>query len=229
MTLINTKTNSFHRYFLFVSTSLFLILIIASLLIPKGNDVLLINNNFSPFQDWFFTLITFLGDGLIFLPVIIILLFVRFQYALTFAAVGIANGIVISFLKRVVFTDLKRPIAFLDNSLLHFVEGVSVHSFHSFPSGHTATAFAMAATFALCFKNKSWAAVLFCIAMLVGYSRIYLLQHYLVDVTAGSIIGTACTVLVMRIGVLKTPSWTQQRIQMRIPSRRKGSIQPSGR
>jgi membrane-associated phospholipid phosphatase len=229
MTLLNKKSNSFHRYFLSLSIGLFLILVIASLLIPKGDDVLLINNNFTPFQDWFFRLITLLGDGLIFLPIIIILLFVRFQYALTFAVVGIANGIVISFLKRVVFTDLKRPIAFLDNSLLHFVEGVSVHSSHSFPSGHTATAFAMAATFALCFKNKSWTTMLFCMALLVGYSRIYLLQHYLVDVTAGAIIGTVCTVLVMRIGLLKTPSWTQQRIQIRIPSRKKGSIQPSGR
>ena len=103
------------------------------------------------------------------------------------------------FLKRVAFPDMQRPVAQMDNSLLHFVEGVDVQTLYSFPSGHTATAFAMAITLSLLIKHRGLSVLLITLAVLVGYSRIYLLQHFLIDVTAGAFVGiiTSFTVYYM--------------------------------
>jgi membrane-associated phospholipid phosphatase len=60
---------------------------------------------------------------------------------------------------------------------------------NSFPSGHTMAAFGLYA--ALAFYAKKWyqAFGLFFLALLVGYSRIYLSQHFLVDVIFGAMLG----------------------------------------
>lgn len=60
------------------------------------------------------------------------------------------------------------------------------HDF-SFPSGHTCAAFASAAT--LFFgKNKLWIPTLV-LAVLIGFSRLYLYVHYPSDVLVGALIG----------------------------------------
>lgn len=58
---------------------------------------------------------------------------------------------------------------------------------YSFPSGHTAAAFA--AAYSLCLSNRrsgKW--MLYCAAVM-GFSRIYLMVHYPMDVIAGAVIG----------------------------------------
>jgi undecaprenyl-diphosphatase len=64
--------------------------------------------------------------------------------------------------------------------------------YSSFPSGHTASAFAMATIFALYLKRNYLSISLLLTAFLIGYSRIYLGHHFLVDVLVGAIIGIAC-------------------------------------
>lgn len=58
---------------------------------------------------------------------------------------------------------------------------------YSFPSGHTASAFAVASTF-LFNKNKYWKTLII-IAILISISRLYLYVHYPTDVLGGIIIG----------------------------------------
>ncbi len=66
-----------------------------------------------------------------------------------------------------------------------------VPPFPSFPSGHAALAFALAALLALRFRGSGWVGLLFGGAVAVGISRIYLGHHYPSDVLAGALIGSA--------------------------------------
>jgi len=59
----------------------------------------------------------------------------------------------------------------------------------SFPSNHATNAFALAAFFATYYRQR--AVLLFTIAALVGYSRIYVGVHYPTDVLAGACLGVA--------------------------------------
>ena len=65
---------------------------------------------------------------------------------------------------------------------------------HSFPSGHTVTAFSTTVLITYWCKNKLWGFPLLLVAILVGYSRMYLSEHFFEDVTAGSVIGVITTV-----------------------------------
>lgn len=67
--------------------------------------------------------------------------------------------------------------------------GANPEDSYSFPSGHTTAAFAaMVAFFLLGDKRYSFTGLLF--AVLMGFSRIYLIVHYPTDVLAGFVIGT---------------------------------------
>src|SRR5262249_5453973 len=58
----------------------------------------------------------------------------------------------------------------------------------SWPSGHTASAFAAAAIVARDFPQS--AEPLYAVAWLIGFSRVYLGAHFPSDVTSGALIGT---------------------------------------
>lgn len=62
---------------------------------------------------------------------------------------------------------------------------------HSFPSGHVSVAFSTATSLALITKKWCVAVPAFVWASGVGYSRMYLGQHYPSDVIAGAITGAA--------------------------------------
>ena len=85
-----------------------------------------------------------------------------------------------------------------------------MHAMNSFPSGHTITAFAIFIILAMVVK-KQYLKVLFTLtAILAGFSRVYLSQHFLEDIFLGALIGVAiallsCT-LVDKLSIFKT-SW----------------------
>jgi len=194
-----------------------LVLFILSIFIEKGTDILWINGNHSPFLDAFFKTYTNLGDGLIFLPVLVIMLFIRYQYAIIGATVSILHGIIISVFKQLLFTDAPRPRGYMDNELIHFVSGVAVHSAHSFPSGHTATAFCLALFVSYVCRNQWVALLMLSYALLVGYSRIYLAQHFFIDVAAGAIIGSFTTFsMCLVFEANEHPQWMTNRLALPI-------------
>ena len=80
---------------------------------------------------------------------------------------------------------------------------------HSFPSGHTWTAFAIAMLMVLFFGRRYWWT--FLIAAAIGYSRIYVGVHFPLDVLAGGCFGTLLAFLVWRISLWVAPQQARTR------------------
>lgn len=98
------------------------------------------------------------------------------------AAVSVGIGsLVVSMLKESV--DRPRP----EHADPAINAAVATPGSPSFPSGHTATAFAAAAVVGAFYPRLRWP--LYSLAALVGLSRIYLGVHFTLDVVAGAILG----------------------------------------
>lgn len=189
------KTNKLYSHF-----GLALLFLAPLLLLPKGFIEMKYNlfeypNLFLPFK-----CITFFGDGWMLLGTLVFVL-VRLHfykkrrnlkelYSFIFAA--LLMSIVVCVFKHYLLPDTLRPIAYFtsknptwDSSQfdIHF------NTRHSFPSGHTAT-FATIGFFLMRFiKKKLYIKLLFVAIILVGFSRIFLFQHFVLDVFIGFYIG----------------------------------------
>ena len=82
----------------------------------------------------------------------------------------------------------------------------------SFPSGHTSTAFALATSMSIQYKKWYVTIPAFAWATSVGYSRLYLGEHYPTDVFAGAIIG---------VGSAYLSEWLTKKLMSSNPKRRK--------
>lgn len=172
------------------------VLLLTSLLVliffSKTDIHLFINRLNTPFLDVFFKYMTEFGSALLIVPIIILLAFLNYRYALIAIASSLLGTLGTQILKRLVYDDSPRPkVVFEDLCQLHFVQGVHLHSSHSFPSGHTTGAFALFVVLALIAKKPLHQFLFLLMAVLVGYSRMYLSQHFLSDVVVGSAVGTA--------------------------------------
>ena len=70
-----------------------------------------------------------------------------------------------------------------------------IESDYAFPSGHTSSAFATATSLAITTKKWYVAVPAFAWSASVGYSRIYLGQHYPSDVIMGAVVGTSSAIV----------------------------------
>jgi undecaprenyl-diphosphatase len=61
----------------------------------------------------------------------------------------------------------------------------------SYPSSHAATAFAVATVIAFSFRQFRWQIISFTVAVLIGFSRLYLGLHYFSDFFGGAVLGLA--------------------------------------
>lgn len=157
--------------------------------------VLAINGLHTSWSDVFFQYYTHLGDGLVFLPGLLLFGWKRTRpWGWLLLAVGLGHALLVHVLKESapywMPSGALRPKAYIANdALLHFVPGVKVHEYYTFPSGHTASAFALGATLSLWIRRLWVMPLLGVHAMLVGVSRVYLLQHFYEDVYAGALLG----------------------------------------
>ncbi len=178
-----------NRYF-FLSYFVLLILGFFILITYSKTDGFILMNPLHHWAlDYFFIPYTYLGDGWFTIALVIILFFSKKRYlSLMILSSFALSGIITQVLKF--FIDEARPAYYLaKTNYSYFIDGVTLHNLHSFPSGHATSAFALAATLGFAVKNKNYSILFLLIAALVGYSRIYLGQHFMNDVLVGSIIG----------------------------------------
>ncbi len=150
----------------------------------------------TPAGDVFFHYYTYVGDWV---PYVVIagLLFYRYRAALFVLVSQLATGLVSQIMKHA--WNEPRPVSYFKDYFptiqLHQVAGEHLHLVHSFPSGHTITAFAFFLALSYFTKHPGIHFLYFVLALLVGYSRIYLSQHFAIDVLVGSVVGVSVTML----------------------------------
>lgn len=128
--------------------------------------------------------------------VAIILLTVSFRATLIVGLSNILSGAITQLLKHTLFSDVVRPKKFFEGVHdLYLVPGVDNHLYNSFPSGHSTCAFSLYFALALLVKDKFLKFAFFLVALLAGYSRIYLSQHFFEDVYVGSMIGVTVSAI----------------------------------
>ncbi len=174
---------------LIIYSVFFLIVALSVVLYKKADLHLHMNSYHSSFFDAFFKYSTFLGDGIMFGVLTLLFLFVKRKMALVFMVGGFLTLLVTHIFKKVVFKGVPRPAEFLGLENLYIIEGVKMAFWNSFPSGHTMTAFAIFAILCLYFRKCVSQYIWILLAVIAGFSRVYLSQHFLIDIFVGSILG----------------------------------------
>jgi undecaprenyl-diphosphatase len=164
-----------------------------------------INNGLeNPFFDFLMPAITNFGS-FIAMGIICVVLYIfggentRKVALLGLAALLLANVAV--YLLKIIVAEL-RPF----NVLSHVDLLVSESEIYSFPSGHSASSFAVMIVIGLKYrlhiKGKAYRLLypLLAFAALIAFSRVYIGVHYPLDVVFGAIVGILSAVLVIYIG-----------------------------
>ena len=185
---------------------------------PKVELHLWLNSYHTAFMDTFFKYYTLLAEWLLYVLALLPLLWKKKEMTIFFAVSELLGGAIVQLLKFIVTTQ--RPVSVFENcpdAVLPMVEGVNLHHYSSFPSGHSSTFFMFFTCCAIILayhyllradKNNLRTKILFHLTLLLlltlaalgGYSRIYLSQHFMLDVWVGSIIGFVTPFVILYYG-----------------------------
>ena len=174
---------------------------------PKLELHLLLNSYHTDIEDTFFKYYSMLAEGPLYVLALLPLFWKKIEMTILFALSELSGGAVLQILKHAF--SFERPISAFENysdAMLPLVQGVDMHYSNSFPSGHASTFFVFCTCCALILayhykhqdiqnSRRTWLLMnllmlsLVVLAALGGYSRVYLSQHFLLDVCVGSIIG----------------------------------------
>lgn len=187
-------SNLFYQYRVFLIPFLALVMCGFGLMMvfPKKDLFLMINSQHNPFFDQFFMFITLIGDGLTAVLLVLLLLLVKYRYAV-FTAIAFAySSLVVQLLKRIFHEP--RPIKYFEGIQdIRTIEGYDLHEWNSFPSGHTTAVFTLAVILIFIVKDKRYQLPILAIAALTAFSRVYLAQHFMEDIVAGAVLAVILT------------------------------------
>ena len=146
-----------------------------------------------------FSRITLFGDSLFYLTGGL-LLFIVFRGKKSFPAYAglflfcsvAASGLITDLIKYI--AGRARPELYFSEQLFGFDFLQWEHAWTSFPSGHSATAFSVAMLISTLYPR--WRTLSFAAGFMVAFSRIFLTEHYVSDVIAGSFLGIISTTVV---------------------------------
>lgn len=211
--------------FLVPTIVLALVLGIALLIIPKAELHLALCQPHTTGLDTIVPIITNLVDWLPYLCVIL-LLFYRVGWATFLASNLLLSTIIVQPIKHIVYAP--RPLTWFAENMpdvtLPLVEGVRMNHWLSFPSGHTTTFFVLfySLSIILCAENVTGKMILsflcFLCASFGAYTRIYLSQHFALDIFAGILIAVFSTLSLYFFLVKKTKDtqfwgWNVQKLR----------------
>ena len=182
---------------------LYLITVTVALLLiltHKKTELHLLINNYvgNSIIDRFFYYITYLGDGNLAIVILFGILIYNIRIGIYCTCSFIVASLCSVALKHFIFDDVNRPFyifTYFEHLQLKLVDGVQIYIHNSFPSGHATQAFAIFMALAFSLPNKKIKILLFALALFTAFSRVYLSQHWLQDVTAGSALGLLFAIL----------------------------------
>ena len=201
--------------FLVPTLVLALILAVALLIVPKAELHLALCQPHTTFLDTIIPFFTNLVDWLPYL-IVVLLLFYRAGWSTFLASNLLLTTLIVQPIKHIVHAP--RPLTwfaeYMPDITLPLVEGVRMNHWLSFPSGHTATFFALffCVSIILCAENIKGKYILsflcFLCASFGAYTRIYLSQHFALDIFAGILIAV-CSTLILYFFLVKNTKNTQ--------------------
>ena len=211
-TTTNYKSNlKYLLPFLVPTFVLALVLGITLLLTPKAELHLALCQPHTRFLDAFVPVFTDLVDWLPYLCVVL-LLFYRAGWATFLASNLLLSTLIVQPIKHIMHAP--RPLTWFAENMpdisLPLVEGVRMNHWLSFPSGHTTTFFVLffSLSIILCadeVKGKNILSfICFLCASFGAYTRIYLSQHFALDIFAGILIAICSTLVLYFFLVKKT-------------------------
>lgn len=178
---------------------------LAYFITEKTEAHLFVNQFHNSILDNLFYYSTYLGDGVFVVITIIIAAFFNVRLAILIIASYALSAGITQGLKHLVFNEWMRPAGVFEaNAQLHqlyLVPGVELNYHNTFPSGHSTSAFSLFFSLSVFSPKKLIQFILFCLAVLAAYSRVYLSQHFFIDIYAGSFIGTVCSLLLYQYWV----------------------------
>ena len=172
-----------------LSLSLAASLFSMSLFWGKNEAFLYLNANLGLLADKVFEYSSYLAEGWIWIPYFIVLVGLYKKDTAFILMNFLISTLLTQFAKNFIFGTAMRPMASgLDATQIHSVTGVEIHTFNSFPSGHTATAFTLFILTTYLFPNKYALSLGIVYALVCAYSRIYLAQHFPLDLAGGILV-----------------------------------------
>ena len=195
------------------------------LVVPKAELHLTLCQPHTRFWDAVIPAFTNLVDWLPYL-VVILLLFYRTGWATFLASNLLLSTFIVQPIKHILCAP--RPLTWfaenMPNIRLPLVEGVRMNYWLSFPSGHTTTFFVLFFSLSIILyaeniKGKNILSLLcFLCASFGAYTRIYLSQHFALDIFAGILIAVSSTLVLYFFLVKRTQNtrfwvWRVQKLR----------------
>lgn len=160
-----------------------------------------------PFVDNFFYYITYFGDGTLAVFLLAVILVVNVRLGIYTTASFLSAAIASIGLKHLFFDDVNRPtyvFNYYEHYKLNLVDGVHEYIHNSFPSGHATQAFAIFMCLVFISSKQNYKFLFLVLALLTSYSRVHLSQHWLNDITAGSLVGTLFSMVYYFVFILNS-------------------------
>ncbi|MEL6975467.1 MAG: phosphatase PAP2 family protein [Bacteroidota bacterium] len=178
---------------------LILLLLLPFIFLEKGTLVLYLNQFRTSFWDNFFINASILGNAICVPFAMLLVLRFRMKWVAIFVLSFLVQIILVLLFKKGFYAGALRPYLYFKHlgmgDMLTLIEGVKIRYVNTFPSGHTATIFFLTSFFALLSRNKTASWVLLGLGLIVGLSRVYLIQHFFIDVYFGILFGTLSSVV----------------------------------